>query len=246
MVINQTSANEPVFVGHRHRSTGVNMRLMFHGQSISQLRGDQGAWLALHSEPVRLNHARCPCVLAWALQRDPTSATPAAVHRERESFMAALKNPRHEQFAQLVASGKSATESYVCAGFSKQGAAASATRLHKTAKVSARIAELQLTVANAACIRASVDRQYVLNGLKTVVERCLQNEQVLDNRGKPTGQYTFQAAGANRGLELLGKELGMFVDRSDATHRFESPADVPTDILKLWREQALAKKRGPK
>src|SRR5712691_10838728 len=49
-----------------------------------------------------------------------------------------LRNPRHEQFAQLVATGKPPAEAYVCVGFSKAGAAASATRLLRNAPVRAR------------------------------------------------------------------------------------------------------------
>ena len=38
---------------------------------------------------------------------------------------------------------------------------------------------------------------------------------VLDRQGKPTGEYTFQGNLANKALELLGKELGMFGKRGD-------------------------------
>src|SRR5712691_8828634 len=54
-----------------------------------------------------------------------------------------LRNPRHEQFAQLVATGKPPIEAYVCVGFSKAGAAPSATRLLRNAPVRARVEELQ-------------------------------------------------------------------------------------------------------
>src|SRR5229473_4978381 len=77
-----------------------------------------------------------------------------------------LRNPRHEQFAQLVATGKSPAEAYVCVGFSKAGAAASATRLLRNAPVRARVEELQQGVAQAAVTRAAIDREYVLAGLK--------------------------------------------------------------------------------
>jgi hypothetical protein len=36
---------------------------------------------------------------------------------------------------------------------------------------------------------------------------------VLDRKGVPTGEYKFDSAGANRSLELLGKELGMFGEK---------------------------------
>src|SRR5712692_9508683 len=54
-----------------------------------------------------------------------------------------LRNPRHEQFAQLVATGNPPAEAYVWIGFSKAGAAASATRLLRNAPVRDRVEELQ-------------------------------------------------------------------------------------------------------
>ena len=36
---------------------------------------------------------------------------------------------------------------------------------------------------------------------------------VRDKDGNPIGTYNFNAAGANKSLELIGKELGMFVNK---------------------------------
>ncbi len=38
---------------------------------------------------------------------------------------------------------------------------------------------------------------------------------VVDANGQETGVYSFQGAVANRALELLGKHIGMFVDRRE-------------------------------
>ena len=60
--------------------------------------------------------------------------------------MGPLSNSRHEQFAQLVARGASATKAYVAAGYeakSDQVAATNASRLKSDDKVSARVAELR-------------------------------------------------------------------------------------------------------
>ena len=38
---------------------------------------------------------------------------------------------------------------------------------------------------------------------------------VFDREGEPTGEYEQQLAAANRALELIGKELGMFVDQGN-------------------------------
>ncbi len=59
----------------------------------------------------------------------------------------------------------------------------------------------------------------------TVAGRCMQTEPVLDRKGQqvvvetPDGgtalAYEFNSAGANRALELLGKEVGMFIERKE-------------------------------
>lgn len=71
--------------------------------------------------------------------------------------------------------------------------------------------------------KIGITQDWVLGNLKTVAERCMQTAPVLDRRGNhvrvetPDGEealaYTFNALGANKALELLGKHLGMFTDR---------------------------------
>jgi hypothetical protein len=41
----------------------------------------------------------------------------------------------------------------------------------------------------------------------------MQAEPVLDKTGRPTGVYTYEGGVANRGLELIGKNLGMFEEK---------------------------------
>jgi hypothetical protein len=65
--------------------------------------------------------------------------------------MPALKNPRHERFAQAVARAVDAAAAYQSAGYDAEGGAAEAgaSRLLRNAAVAARIAELQATPATA-------------------------------------------------------------------------------------------------
>ena len=55
----------------------------------------------------------------------------------------------------------------------------------------------------------------MLNRLIENVERAMQAQPVLDAKGVPTGEYRYEGSVANRALELLGKEQGMFVDRKE-------------------------------
>ena len=168
--------------------------------------------------------------------------------------MAALKNPRHEQFAELVASGRAPSEAYSSVGFSKKTAYTCGPRLVRQASVQARIAELQQVIAKTTVMRAEIDRGYVLAGLRKNYERALQAEPVLDKNGNPTGQYTWNGAVANRALELMGKELGMFVDRQKYTGGkdigpiqldYSVYTDEELDILKRLAAKQQAQVEAP-
>ena len=109
--------------------------------------------------------------------------------------MSTLRNPRHEQFAQLIAAGKTPAEAYALVGYAQKTAYTCGPRLLKRAFVSARVADLQQTVAVATVTRIALDRGFVLREL---IENALQ--------AKKNGEWS----ASNRALELLGKELGMF------------------------------------
>lgn len=70
--------------------------------------------------------------------------------------------------------------------------------------------------------RTELTQDWVISRLKEVAERCMSAEPVLDHDGEPTGEYIFQANGANRSLELLGKHIGMFNDKLKIT--IETPS----------------------
>src|SRR5262249_28671973 len=118
--------------------------------------------------------------------------------------MPVLPKNRHELFAQGLAKGLGIGAAYEAAGYKPSPAAA--TRLSENVKLRERVAELQAASAE----QATVDRRWVLERLKENVERCMQATPVLDHEGNPTGKYKFAGNAANKALELLGKELGMF------------------------------------
>lgn len=120
-----------------------------------------------------------------------------------------LPNSRQERFCVEVASGLTARAAYPIAGYT--GDATNSARLHGRAHVHARIAELQTAAAQ----RAEIDQAYVIRRLVANERKASQAVPVLDHDGKPTGEYTFDAQAVNRSLELIGKQLGMFVTRVD-------------------------------
>jgi hypothetical protein len=117
--------------------------------------------------------------------------------------MGVLTNGKHEVFAQEIARGTPITKAYVIAGYPANRGNASRLRLHEGVK--ARIAELrsqktaavelaQLTAAE----KAGVDQFWVLRNLR---------------RNAVMAMRAGDRAAAARSIELIGKHLGLFVDR---------------------------------
>ncbi|SRR6266536_599326 len=118
--------------------------------------------------------------------------------------MPQLPNPRHERFCALVADGESATAAYEQAGYRRNDGNAGALRHRED--VSARISELLAE-------RATQNAQATA---KAIEELALTKEWVLAElkQNAAAAAKLKQYGPSNRALELLGKELGMFIDRS--------------------------------
>jgi hypothetical protein len=65
--------------------------------------------------------------------------------------------------------------------------------------------------------KATVSKTWILERLKENVERAMTLKPVLDKDGNPTGEYQYNGFVANKALELLGREIGMFVERHELT-----------------------------
>jgi phage terminase small subunit len=138
--------------------------------------------------------------------------------------MPTLPNARHERFAQAIADGRTAGEAYLAAGYScgPQKARGHGHRLRTSEDVQTRITELlraRERVAEKgtelAIAQTALTKTWVLQTLRLNAERALQARPVLDKDGNPTGQYRYEGAVANRALELLGRSLGMFIERTE-------------------------------
>ena len=165
-----------------------------------------------------------------------------------------LRNPRYERFAQGLAEGKPAYQAYIDAGFAKAGAAQSASRLLKSqrAGIRERVAEtlqereqIDAEGTKLAIERTAIDKEWVIERLRENVERAMQARPVLDRAGNPTGSYVYNGAAANRALELLGKELGMFVEKREnkVVDEFDSMTDEQVSAWLDERAEARVKMR---
>jgi hypothetical protein len=135
----------------------------------------------------------------------------------------------------------------------RRAAAQSVSRLLKSqrAGIRERVAEIleergQIDAEGTkrAIERTAIDKEWVIERLRENVERAMQARPVLDRAGNPTGSYAYNGAAANRALELLGKELGMFIERREnkIVDEFDN---MTAEQLEAWLdEQAESRVRG--
>jgi phage terminase small subunit len=161
--------------------------------------------------------------------------------------MGTLSNPRYERFAQELAKGIGTPEAYVNAGFSYDRP--NAWRLQQKEEIKQRVDELLQQRARMmdkatekATERLAINRQWVLARLVENAERALQVHPVLDKEGNETGEFIYDGNVANRALELVGKEMGMFISRSEVGN----PGDF-NDLHSIEEIMAtIQKELGPK
>jgi len=70
---------------------------------------------------------------------------------------------------------------------------------------------------------------WIIERCVTVAERCLQIEPVYDKKGRPIGKFTFNAPGALKALEMLGKTMALFRDKVEITGELSSFKEAELD-----------------
>ena len=121
--------------------------------------------------------------------------------------MPILSHTKHEQFAQSVAKGISATGAYISAGYSKAGAAASASRLMTNANVLARIKELKTATA-ASVVKVEIRKRSArVQVLQNIVDRLYRLTEAraleyADHPGGATGMLVKEHRGKNDQQEI--------------------------------------------
>jgi len=74
--------------------------------------------------------------------------------------------------------------------------------------------------------RNQLSADWVIRKLRENVERCMQLEPVTDKSGNPTGWFKWEPAAANKALELIGKHIGMFLDRVEHSGSIDSKSKL--------------------
>ena len=126
-----------------------------------------------------------------------------------------------------------ATQAAIRAGYSERTASRIGPQLFGKTWVREAIEKAQAKRAR----RVEVTQDYVLSNLVEVVERTMQRAPVLDRKGEQVTDeegravWTFDAKGANRALELLGKHLGIFTDKVRAEVSGPDGGPVASEIV---------------
>ena len=130
--------------------------------------------------------------------------------------------PKQQRFVEEYLIDLNATQSAIRAGYSEKTANEQGSRLLANVSISEAIAEAQ----NKRTERTEITQDYVLTNIQKVIERCMQVQQV-DNcltqteDGELAQAFMFKEQGALKGLELLGKHLGMFKDKVEHSGKLE-------------------------
>ena len=126
--------------------------------------------------------------------------------------------PKQQRFVEEYLIDMNGTQAAIRAGYSARTANEQAARLLAKDSISQAVAAARAERSS----RVAVSADYVLSNLVEIVERSMQRAPVLTTRGKQAcdedgnALWRFDAKAANKALELLGKNLGMFTDKIEA------------------------------
>ena len=134
-----------------------------------------------------------------------------------------------KKFAEEFLIDRNATQAAIRAGYSKTSAEKQGHLLTRNDKVIAYIEQREQEIKEATCI----SHEWVTERLIEVVKKCMQEVEVekWDHDARcvtGTGEYVFDAKGANQALQLLGKNIGMFKDNVQVTGAVEIKIKPPS------------------
>ena len=172
--------------------------------------------------------------------------------------MPVLQDPRLEIIAQHLSDGATQTDAYAAAypNTTRASSAASAARLladvNKRLAVDSRVAEIlrereaaRVVALKVEAKKTGLSKAWVLEQLRANYERAMQAEPVMRD-GEPTGEYRYEGSVANKALELIGKEFGMFIERRETGQPgdFANMTDDEIDRYIRDRRHLLASGNG--
>jgi phage terminase small subunit len=147
--------------------------------------------------------------------------------------MSALKNARHERFAQELAKGKSQTDAYQAAGYRPSRSAAA--RLAADVNICARVSE----IAERVSIQTALTAADLTKRLMRIADVAEQTGITLDEAGDATASSSKHLGVARAAIMDAAKLNGLIIDKAESTEAgsltvtyvtsASGPAPAPSD-----------------
>lgn len=129
----------------------------------------------------------------------------------------------HRRFADKYFETLNGKESAIYAGFAENSAKVQASQLLQREDIQEYLQSLRSEYAE----KSGISKLWIIERFKTISDRCIQEEPVIDKTGKPTGIYQFDSSGANNATAHLGKIIGVFEkDNEQSKINLSIPAPV--------------------
>lgn len=129
----------------------------------------------------------------------------------------------HQRFADKYFETLNGKESAIYAGFAENSAKVQASQLLQREDIQNYLQALRAEYAE----KSGISKQWIIERFKTISDRCIQEEPVLDKEGQTVGEYRFDSAGANNATAHLGKIIGVFEkDNEQSKINISIPAPV--------------------
>lgn len=136
---------------------------------------------------------------------------------------------KQKRFVEEYLIDLNATQAAIRAGYSAKTAGSIGEENLKKPEIKAAIGKAMAERSE----RTQIDQAYVIRAIQETIERCAQAKPVVDLFGRPitietpsgdlAAAFKFQPMAVLKGAELLGKHLGMFVDRHEHTGKDGQP-----------------------
>lgn len=126
--------------------------------------------------------------------------------------------PKQQRFVEEYLIDLNATQAAIRSGYSEKTARDIGCENLAKPNIAKAIEEARNKLSE----RTEITQDYVLSNIQKVVERCMQispvdNCVIQNEEGDLAQAFMFKEQGALKGLELLGRHLGLFVDKVQHT-----------------------------
>jgi phage terminase small subunit len=161
--------------------------------------------------------------------------------------MPELPSQRQERFCLHAATGMTAEQAYVAAGYKPNRG--NPSRLKGRDSIRQRIAEIQREISSkmqqVVVQHAVITRQYLVDALLENIEKSL-GRQPVPVGAEMTPMYVYRGEVANNAIKMAGSEVNLFKDRVEVTSKMDFSDLSDDELLQRLRDEtdALIRERA--